>query len=457
MNISKLKDLQNEKIKSLDNVSNFLEKIKKDNSKYNIVLNLYEDMAIERAKELDSLNLNEKKNKKLFGLVCFIKSVISKKDFVISCSSKTLKDYVGTYSSDVVNFLEDEGAIILGTLNCDEFACGSFGANSYFDKCLNPINPSIVCGGSSSGSAASVSAEFCDFSIGTDTGGSIRAPASHNFIYGIKPTYGLVSRYGLLDMAMSLDSIGVLSKDLEISKIVLEVISQKSENDSTKNNKEIFKCEKLEENKKYNIGIIKNLKKFIINENIKNELLQIENKLKKENHNILEFDIEKIDLAVLVYYTIVYCEFFSATRKYDGIKYGLKIEDSSLEEVRRRIFGGVEYTKAEHSGEYYKKALKIREILKKSFDKIFEKVDFIILPTLPILPPKIDKKLTIEEEYNTDIFTVIANLCHLCSTNVPIKIIEKNGEKIPFGFQIISSNFDEKKMFEGVSLIDRVK
>jgi aspartyl-tRNA(Asn)/glutamyl-tRNA(Gln) amidotransferase subunit A len=443
-----------------DRTSIFLKNIKENNPKLNIVLNLYEKESLEVAKNLDNLKIEEKEKLKLFGIVFLIKSIISKKGFIISGASKTLSNYVGTFDSDVVKFIEKEGGIILGTLNCDEFASGSLGKNSGIEN-KNPINvnsPNRVCGGSSSGSATAISANFCDISLGSDTGGSIRTPASNCGIFGIKPTHDIVSRYGLLDLSMSLDTIGVLTKNLKLANLVMNIMSQKSKfkfkNEGETNQIKIVDFEKPEKN--YTIGIIKDLKEKIKDTEIKELFEKTIINLKEEGHKIIEFDFPEIKLGVDAYYPIVFNEFFSATRKYDGLQYGKIIEESCQEEVFRRIYGGHEITKAELEGNYYKKSLKVKQLLKEKFNEIFKKVDFIINPTLPILPPKLTDKISLEEEYFMDLFTIPVNLSEICSGNVPIKTITQREDKVNIGFQVMANKFEEEKMFLGMNLLNNL-
>ena len=448
--LEKISKMQEGKISILDNLNFFVNKIREENEKYNIVLNMYEKEAVEKSKYLESLNLEDKKKRKLFGCVILIKSVISKKGFITNCASKTLENYVATFDSDVVRLLEDEGAIILGNLNCDEFASGSTGKNSAFGKTINPNSPNRIPGGSSSGSAAAISAGFCDISIGTDTGGSIRSPASNCFVFGVKPSYNRVSRYGLLDMAMSLDTIGAFCNDLKVLNITMKVISRYTSKDSIQQRMEEIKICEFDKSKKFKIGIIENLNSQIKDEILKNEFERKIDILKKDSHQILSLKLEKLDKGISSYYPIVYCELFSATRKYDGLKYGKKIEDTCREEVHRRILGGQKITQKEHSSNFYKKALKVKDEIRKEFSKAFKKVDFIILPTLPILPPKFSDNLSFEDEYKTDLFTLGVNLGQICAGVVPIKKVEDRKDSVNIGFQILADKFCEEKMFEGM-------
>ncbi len=452
----KYNDLTGSKLSAVENAKEFLTEIEKNNEKYNIFIEINKNL-LKEAEKLDLKFKNGEKIGKLFGLCFAIKSNISVKGMNISCSSNTLKNYKAPFDADVIKKIKDEDGLIIGIVGNDEFACGSSGESSTYGKIINPYSPSRIPGGSSSGSAAAVSANMCDIALGSDTGGSIRNPASHCHVIGIKPSYGRVSRFGLIDLSMSLDQIGPFSKDLFGSALVMNVISGKSSNDATTIDEIVIDNTKIELKEKYNIGIIKSFLKLIKDENIKKIYLEWIEKLRKEGHNIIELDIKNIDLAIQAYYPIVYTEFFSGTRKFDGVKYGLKIEESCGEEVLRRILGGKEISRSEFDGAYYKKALKVKEILENEFKKAFKEVDFIIAPTTPMLPHKFGTKLTPEEMYSYDAFTIPANLAGICGGVIPANSIKEDGENISIGIQVFSDKFKENMMFQGLKLIESLK
>jgi aspartyl-tRNA(Asn)/glutamyl-tRNA(Gln) amidotransferase subunit A len=334
----KLRDLISGKLSCVDNVKHFLSNIEKNNKKFNIFLEVNKK-SVDLAKKLDEKRSSGKSLGKLFGLVFAIKSNISVKDMTISCASRVLEDYKGSFDADVIKMIKQEDGIIVGIVNNDEFACGSSGENSAFGYTINPSCPNRVPGGSSSGSGAAVAADMCDIALGSDTGGSIRAPASHCGVIGIKPSYGRVSRYGLIDLAMSTDQIGPLSKDVYGCALVMEVIAGYSDKDSISMDKKVDEYTNFSDAKKYKIGIIKEFKSLISDKKILSLFDETIAKLKNLGHQIIELNIKYIDLSVQAYYPIVYTEFFSGTRKFDGIKYGKKIEDNCGEEVLRRILG----------------------------------------------------------------------------------------------------------------------
>jgi len=429
----KLKEIKSGKLTAVKNVMAFSEKIATEKTKdLNIFLHLNED-AIDQAKEIDK-RIKKGNAGKLAGLCFAVKSNISVKHLRTTCASKVLEDYESGYNATVINKLLAEDAIILGMVNMDEFACGASGETSAFGPTKNPRNPELIPGGSSSGSAASVAAELCDFALGSDTGGSIRNPASHCGVTGLKPTYGAVSRYGLIDMTMSFDCIGPLTNSAEDAKLIFNIIKGQDNFDQT------TKKEKPKPAKKGVIGLV-NVKDFC-----SAEIAELVEAKTKEIANKNNWKIKKInlplDIAIQTYYIIVYTEFFSATRKFDGRRFGKKIEEVAGPEVIRRIIGGSEITKAEHEGKYYQEALKARNYIKQQFENLFQEIDAIILPTVPRTPHKIGEAISIEDMYAYDIFTTPASIAGLPAISVPV------GKDKDIGLQIITPHFQEELIFK---------
>jgi len=428
--------------KAEEKVRAYLEKIKKENPKINAVLHINEN-AIKEAAQIDK----KPKKGRLYGYIFGIKSNINVKGLVCNCASKTLENYKATYDATVIKKIKAEDGVIIGMLNCDEFACGSSGETSAFGPCQNPNAPGLIPGGSSSGSAAAVAAGFCDVSLGSDTGGSIRNPASHCGVVGVKPSYGLVSRYGLIDLSMSLDQIGPLANNVSDVSLVLDVIKGRDEKDTITFSSDKIKIESLN---KITLGILKakgvdkKIQKLIDE--------KVETIKQKLNWPTSEITINYIDLAVQTYYPLVYTEFFSATRRFDGRKYGKKIESACGKEVLRRILGGSEITKAEFKGAYYQKALDVKELIKEEFEKVFNKVDCIIMPTVPTLPWKIGQgeSMKPEEIYTADALTIPANLAEVCAISIPAGKVEK----IPVGLQIICAKGKDSQM---LSIADKIE
>lgn len=426
-------------------VRDYLDKIKKEDGKINAFLHL-NDKAIEEAREVDKRAKNGKVGR-LYGKVIAVKSNINVKGLICNCASKTLENYRATFDATVIEKIKREDGIIIGMTNMDEFALGSSGENSAFGATQNPAAFGRVSGGTSSGSAAAVAAGFCDMALGSDTGGSIRNPASHCGIVGVKPSYGLVSRYGLIDSAMSFDQIGPIAKNVEDAALVLDVIKGKDERDTTSFDSGGIKLDKVG---KINIGVV-NVKG--VDKNIQELVDKIVEEIRKKlRWDVKDLKIGHIDLAVQTYYPIQYTEFFSATRRFDGRRYGKKIEESCGEEVLRRILGGSEITKAEFKGAYYKKALEVKEVIKKEFEEVLKKVDCIILPTVPSLPWKIGegKKMKPEEIYAYDALTIPVNLAEICAVSVPCGKIDG----IPVGMQIMCGKGYEGKMLSIAKVIE---
>lgn len=422
-----------------ERVKKLLEKIKKEDKIINCFIQVNPN-ALKEAEEIDK-KIKSGKAGKLAGKIIAVKSNINVKGLIASCASKTLENYKSTFDATVIQKIRKEDGLIIGMTNMDEFACGSSGETSAFNPTKNPQNTALIPGGSSSGSAAAVSADFCDMALGSDTGGSIRNPASHCNVVGMKPSYGTVSRYGLIDLSMSLDQIGPFAKTVDDAKLLFNVIRGKDDYDGTTFNLH----EKKEEKRVFTLALSKDFEKLCSDKRIYDLIRKKTGELcKKKGWKLADAGLKHIDLAVSAYYPMCYVEFFSATRRFDGRKYGLKIEEACGPEVLRRILGGSEISKAEFKGTYHRKALKVKQIIKKEFDEAFQKVDAIISPTVPKLPHKIGSKISIEEMYAYDAFTIPANLAEICAISVPAGKIDN----VPVGLQIMCNQFEEKKMFD---------
>jgi len=420
----------------IEKVEKYLKEIEKNNKKgkkINAILQV-NPKILDEAEELEK---KKSKKGKLYGKIIVVKSNINVRGLNASCASRTLENYKAGYDATVIEKIKEEDGLIIGMANMDGFACGSSGETSAFGPTRNPLALDRIPGGSSSGSAASVAAGFCDLALGSETGGSIRNPASHCGVVGVKPTYGLVSRYGLIDLSMSLDQIGPITKNVEDALLLLNVIKGKDEKDPTTYESKDIKFEKLG---KIKIGIPDVKADKGIKELIEEKVREIAG---KNNWQIVEIELSHIHLAVQTYYPLVYVEFFSATRRFDGRRFGKKIEDVCGEEVLRRILGGKEISKAEYHGRYYRKALQAKQLIKKEIEKAFEKVDCIIMPSVPKLPHKIGEKISVEEMYNYDSLTIPANLAEIPAISVPAGSVQS----VPVGLQILTSHFKEGLMF----------
>ncbi len=428
-----------------DKVKLYLDRIKKDNKKINAFLEVRDEKdLISKARKLDAKPIGQRG--RLWGFVIGVKSNINVLGLRASCASKTLENYESTYDAAAISKILDEDGLIIGMCNCDEFACGWSGETSAFGKTDNPAVPGHVSGGSSSGSAAAVAAGFCDVALGSDTGGSIRVPASFCGVVGVKPSYGCVSRYGLIDLSMSLDQIGPIAKNVSDASLVLDIIRGKDEKDTTTFNSEKIS---IKNPGKINIGFVSING---IDDNVKKFVAEFVKKMTKDKKwNVENVGIKHIDLAVQTYHPLVWTEFFSATRRMDGRRYGKKIEESCGPEVLRRLIGGSEISKAEYEGQYYQKSLQVKEIIKKEFERVLEKFDCLISSTVPVLPWKFGTKVSIEQLYAVDALTIPANLAEICAISLPIGNI---GEK-PVGLQIMCAKGEESKMMSIAKEIEK--
>lgn len=423
---------------TVDNVKKYLDEIEKNDKngkKINAILQI-NPRVLEEAREIDE-KIKKGKAGKLAGKLIAVKANINVKGLVASCASRTLENYASPYDANVIEKIKKEDGIIIGMTNMDEFACGASGETSAFGATRNPCNTDLIAGGSSSGSAAAVAAGFCDMALGSDTGGSVRNPASHCGVVGVKPSYGLVSRYGLIDLSMSLEGIGVLARNVEDALLLLNVIRGRDERDATSYESKEIKIEKLG---KIKIGI----PDFKISDSRiwKLVLEKVDEICKQKAWSKEDIELKHINLGVQTYYPIVYTEFYSGTRKFDGRRFGKKIEDSCGEEVLRRILGGSEISKAEFQGAYYRRALKAKNLIKKEFEKAFNDVNCIIMPTVPRLPHKLGTRISVEEMYGYDACTVLANLAEIPAVSIPAGKIDG----IPVGMQILTRRFGESLM-----------
>ncbi|EHP84581.1 Asp-tRNA(Asn)/Glu-tRNA(Gln) amidotransferase subunit GatA [Methanotorris formicicus] len=423
----------------VERVQGYLEKIEKMKD-INAFIDVNKDRVLKEAEELEK---NEKlKDKPLYGKIIAIKANINVKGYTISCASKTLENYIAPYDATVIKKLKANGALIIGMTNLDEFACGSSGETSYFGATKNPKAEDRIPGGSSSGSAAAVSADLCDMALGSDTGGSIRNPASHCGVVGFKPSYGVVSRQGLCDLAMSFDQIGPITKNAEDALLLTNIIKGKDPSDSTTVETPKFEKESVEN---YKVGVVKEFMD-VADDKIRDKIEKGIEVFKDLGCEIVELSYKYVDLALPTYYLINYVEFFSATRKYDGRRYGYRIEEVCGEEVLRRILIGKHISEKEYSGKYYKRALQARNVMRKEMMKILKDVDVIVGPTVPKLPHKLGEKLSPMEMYAYDVLTVPTNICGICAGVVPCGDV--NG--VPVGLQIQAKSFEDQKVLSAM-------
>ena len=418
------------------------------------------DEALKEAKEIDEKRKNGEKLSSLAGIPIGIKDNMCTKGVKTTCSSRMLENFVAPYNATVVEKLNEENLIDLGKLNMDEFAMGASTEYSYFKKTCNPWNLKTVPGGSSGGSAAAVAANLVPWALGSDTGGSIRQPSSFCGVVGLKPTYGLVSRYGLVAFASSLDQIGPITKDVRDSAILLNIIAGHDERDTTSYNmpkKDYTKALKNDV-KGLKIGIPKEYFGEGINAEVKAKLEEAIETYKKLGAEVQEFSLDIAQYALATYYIIACAEASSNLGRFDGIRYGHRTENyTNLKElyknsrsegfgpeVKRRIILGTYVLSSGYYDAYYKKAQQVRTLVKKEFDKAFEKYDVLLTPTSPTVAFEMGTRSENPlEMYLADICTVSVNIAGLPGISIPCGV---NGDNMPIGMQLIGNKFEEEKI-----------
>jgi len=459
----KIELIKSGKISLKQNVADFLLNIKK-NEHLNAFNFVFEDSASEV--DLIERKIKTGKHGKLAGMVIAVKDVISIKSKPLTCSSNILIGFEAVYNATVVEKLLQEDAILIGKTNCDEFAMGSSNENSAFGKVLNPVNNDYVPGGSSGGSAAAVAANLCDAALGTDTGGSIRQPAAFCGVYGLKPTYGRVSRYGLTAFASSFDTIGPFAKNIDDIALILETISGNDNFDSTFVNSEIHSfSEKISSERKFKIGLPKEYFSDGLDDEIRKIIFEHVEILKNAGNEVTEISLPHTEFAIATYYILTTAEASANLSRFDGAHYGLRSKnDSNIdemykfsrtegfgEEVKRRIMLGTYVLSSGYYDAYYKKAQKVRSLIKSDFDNAFKEVDIILTPTTPTAAFKIGEKSENPlEMYLSDIYTTSANLAGIPAINVPIGF---NKIGLPIGMQLLSKQFDELSLLQLANIL----
>lgn len=398
----------------------------------------------------------------LAGVPVAIKDNMCTEGILTTCSSRILGNFIPTYSAEAVMNLQKAGAIVIGKTNMDEFAMGSTSETSAFGATKNPWNTEHVPGGSSGGSAAAVAADECFYALGSDTGGSIRQPASYCGVVGIKPTYGTVSRYGLIAYGSSLDQIGPLCKDVTDCATIMEVLATHDAKDSTSVERKDtdFTSALVDDVKGMKIGIPRDYFGEGLNAEVKEKVMAAAKVLEDKGAFIEEFDLPLVEYAIPTYYTIAAAEASSNLERFDGVKYGFRAEDCKElhqmykrsrsqgfgPEVKRRIMLGSFVLSSGYYDAYYLKALKVKALIKKAFDEAFAKYDVILGPCAPTTAPKIGASLSDPiSMYLSDIYTISANLAGLPGISVPCGV-DSNG--LPVGLQLIGDCFHEKKLIQ---------
>jgi len=453
--------LKNREFTSVELTSAFLNRIKEKDPEIKAYISTTEDLAMKQAERADEM-IKKGEMSVLTGIPCAIKDNVMIKGIKCTAGSQFLENYLATYNATVIEKLEKLGAVFLGKTNLDEFAMGSSCENSAFFPTKNPRDLERVPGGSSGGSAAAVAADLCVYALGTDTGGSIRQPASFCGITGLKPTYGAVSRYGIISYASSLDQVGPLTKNVEDAAIVFEAIRGLDKMDSTSTD---FKKEN--DLDKLRIGVPKEYFAEGLDGEVEKSVKNAIEIFKKQGAEIIEIDLPHSEYALACYYIIAPAEASANLARFDGLRYGKSLEDENGEikdvyfknrtsgfgkEVKKRIMLGTYTLSSGYYDAYYKKALKVRTLIKQDFLDAFGKVDVILGPTSPCLPWKIGEKSDDPMAmYLSDIYTVSVNLAGLPGISIPCGSF--NG--LPIGMQLIGNVFEEGKLLAIASLFEK--
>ncbi len=467
--IKKIHDmLSSKEVSCIELTNQYLAEIEKCNGELNAYINVTTEIALQQAEKVDAKIAKGDKIGILEGVPMTLKDNLSTKGIETTCCSKILTGYKPIYNATVWENLQSKGAVLLGKTNMDEFAMGSSCETSYFGGATNPHNTIYCAGGSSGGGASAVSGNIAPYALGSDTGGSIRQPASFCGIVGLKPTYGSVSRYGLIAYASSLDQIGPITKTVQDASIVFDAISDYDPMDSTCQGRQNGVTFDTINNdiKGMKIGIVREYMDGIKDE-VNDAILKAIKVYERLGAEIIYFDMPVIKFALPVYYIIACAEASSNLGRYDGIRYGYKAQhyngihdmicrtrsEGFGEEVKRRILLGTYVLSAGYYDAYYKKAQKLRGTIVNAFNSAFEKCDFILAPTVPMTAFEIGKAVSDPiETYLTDICTVPVNIAGLPSISVPCGY---NKEGMPIGMQLIGNKFDEAKILNAANAYEK--
>ncbi|AWR95018.1 Asp-tRNA(Asn)/Glu-tRNA(Gln) amidotransferase subunit GatA [Acidianus brierleyi] len=454
-------DLKERRLSPEEYVARSFEKINRLEKNINAFITLRKEEEV-----LQEVKENIKKEGKLAGILIAIKDAISTKDLRTTCASKMLEDYIPPFDATVIQKLKSEGAVIIGKTNMDEFAMGSTTETSYFGPTRNPWDLERTPGGSSGGSGASLAAGYVDIALGTDTGGSIRAPAAFTATFGLKPSYGTVSRYGLIAYANSLEQIGPMAKNAEDLGLLYSIISGEDSKDATTiKNKNIGTPSEIPISG-LKIGILKDILESS-DKSVTTIINNVINKLSSEGAIIEDVRLGNSEYALPAYYIIAMSEASSNLARYDGVRYGFsKYSDGNWKEtfsknrgegfgleVKRRIMLGSFILSAGYYDQYYVKALKVRRIIKDSLDQIFNKYDILISPTMPILPPRIGEMINDPiKMYAMDLNTVIANLAAIPAISMPAGFYNN----LPVGLQLMGRYLSDTMLIGISSYIEKI-
>jgi len=435
-------------------VDQYLKNIEEKNDEINAYLEIFSD--IDEQVEVAQKLIDAGESKELTGIPIGIKDNILIDGRTVSASSKIIENYKATYDATVITNLKEHSPIFMGRCNMDEFAMGGSTEHSAYGITKNPVDTDRVPGGSSGGSAAAVAANMALITLGSDTGGSVRQPASFCGVVGLKPTYGSVSRNGLIAMSSSLDVIGTLSKNVKDSESLFNIIKGQDSLDGTSNEKE-----SVGKKDKYKIGVPRSFISEGMDEDVLNAFEKDLESMKKMGHEIVDIDLPLLKYSLAVYYIIMPSEVSSNMSRFDGVRFGERVEGENLfedysktrgeklgMEVKRRIMLGTYALSSGYYDAYYNKAWQVREMMKKAVKKVFEDIDMIALPTSPTPAFKIGENEDPLKMYLSDVFTASANLLGTPAISVPTQKVEREGKKLPVGLQLIAPHFHEDWLFD---------
>lgn len=438
------KKLQKKELSSVELTEAYLEQIKRIDGKLNAFITVDEEGALQQAEEADK-KIADNDTSPLLGLPIALKDIFVTKGVRTTAASNVLESYVPQYDGTAVTRLKEAGAVILGKTNCDAWAHGSSGENSDFGPTKNPYNTDYIPGGSSSGSPVAVAAGMTLAATGTDTGGSIRLPASFTNTVGLKPTYGKVSRYGIIAMASSLDSIGHFTRTVEDNALFLQVTAGQDQKDATTPSAPVpLYTDTIQQGVKgLRIGVPKEYFVKGLDPKIKQLAEDALRVLEQQGAKLVEISLPHTEYAIAVYYIIQTAEVSSNLARFDGVRYGNN-RGSFGDEAKRRIMLGTYVLSAGYYDAYYKKAMQVRTLLRKDFENAFQNIDVIITPASPSLPWKLGERLSDPlAMYLADLFTVTANLTGNPGLSVPIGF----SEGLPVGMQILGPHFSEDLLY----------
>lgn len=453
----------NKEVTAVELVNAHLENMEKL-KELNAFITINKEDALERAKILDEKLASGAEMGVLAGIPISLKDNISTKGIRTTCGSKMLENYIPPFNATVVDLIEAEDGIILGKTNLDEFAIGSSTESSYFGATKNPVDNNLIAGGSSGGSTVAVKSRQMPLSLGTDTGGSVRQPASYCNVVGIKPTYGAISRFGVVSMANTMDQVGVVGRNVRDTSLLLKTLMKKDTRDGTSYKKSEEVLKNLDVNKNYDfkgikVGVLKTIGDYKLDEIVARDFEKAVEMVKSMGGQVEEISMDSLKYAPACYHVLSTAEVSSNLARFDGLRYGYRSEkyetteelfrnsrqEALGKEVKRRILFGTYVLLNENKKEYYEKALKVRRLIADEYSEMLSKYDVLMTPTTPTIPFELGTNSdNTEIQYNSDIFTVGVNLAGICAISVPFD----KEEAAPVGIQFIANKFEEDKLIK---------